>query len=397
MYKISVIVPVFNLEKYIEKNFESIKNQSIGFSNIEVIFVDDFSSDKSVEFIDRWADEFSNVKVIHLDTNSGYGGRPRNIGLKNASSKYVLFLDGDDYLNTDGLERLYNVISQDGDTDIAIGGYTRLNSDNTIKDKSINGDSETTIVSDSQNELKLMDLAPAIASKLFRKDFILNNDLKFREDISAQDLLFVNEAYFKAKKIVLINNYSVYNYNIRDGEDKSVSNNINLKQLKNSLIAYTNLLDICEKYEINEYMTTALITNNLYSYVNRIRDKLEDNTLKREVVDELLNSDVYKNFRNSNFFNDNYPFNVFFNNIEYGDFKNNYFLRMIKRATIREKRYHENIKEYKRLKAEYKKLRSNNRKLTKENNKLKKTQNEILNSTSWKMTKPIRDIKDKIK
>lgn len=382
MYKISLIIPVFNLEKYLEKNFKSIKNQSIGFSNIEVIFVDDCSSDNSSQIIDKWEEDYSNVKVIHLDTNSGYGGKPRNIGIENASSDYILFLDGDDYLNDDGLERLYNAILEEEDIDIAIGGYTRLNSDNTIKEKKIESDEETSIISNPKEELKLMGLAPALASKLFRKNFLIENNIKFREDISAQDLIFVNETYFKSSKLILINNYSVYNYNIRDSEDKSVSHNINLKTLKNSLKAYTAILKLCKDYEINEYMTTTLIANNLYSYVNRIRDNLEDNTLKKEDVDELFESDDYKTFKNSSFFEKNYPFNVFFSNLEYGDFKNNYFLRIIKRNKIYEKRYHDNIKEYKRLKAEYRKL--------------KKTQKEIFSSTSWKITKPLRNIKGKL-
>ncbi len=382
MYKISLIIPVFNLEKYIKKNFNSIKNQSIGFSNIEVIFVDDCSSDNSSQIIDKWEEDYSNVKVIHLDTNSGYGGKPRNIGIENASSDYVLFLDGDDYLNDDGLERLYNGILEEEDINIAIGGYTRLNSDNTIKEKKIEGDEETSIISNPKEELKLMGLAPALASKLFRKNFLIENNIKFREDISAQDLIFVNEAYFKSSKIILINNYSVYNYNIRDNEDKSVSNNINLKTLKNSLKAYSAILKLCKDYEINEYMTTTLIANNLYSYVNRIRDNLEEGTLKKEDIDELFESDDYKTFKNSSFFEKNYPFNVFFSNLEYGDFKNNYFLRIIKRNKIYEKRYHDNIKEYKRLKAEYRKL--------------KKTQKEMVSSTSWKITKPLRNIKGKL-
>ncbi|WP_295722606.1 glycosyltransferase [uncultured Methanobrevibacter sp.] len=389
MYKISLIIPVFNIEKYLEKNFKSIKNQSIGFSNIEVIFVDDCSSDNSSQIIDKWEDDYINVKVIHLDTNSGYGGKPRNIGILNASSDYVLFLDGDDYLNTDGLEKLYDAISQDKDIDIAIGGYTRLNSDNTIKEKKIQSDDKTSIISNPKEELKLMDLAPALASKLFRKDLLTEKNIKFREDISAQDLIFVNEAYFKSSKLILINNYSVYNYNIRDSEDKSVSHNINLKTLKNSLKAYIAILKLCKDFEINEYMTTALISNNLYSYVNRIRDNIEDNTLKKEDIDELFESDDYKTFKNSSFFEKNYPFNVFFSNLEYGDFKNNYFLRIIKHNKIYEKRYHDNIKEYKRLKAEY-------RKINRENKKLKKTQNEIFSSTSWKITKPLRNIKGKL-
>ena len=96
MYKISVIVPVFNVENKIMNAFNSILNQTIGFENLEVIFVDDNSTDDSKNIIKSLENKYDNVKSIFLSKNSGYAGKPRNIGIKNATANYLMFLDPDD-------------------------------------------------------------------------------------------------------------------------------------------------------------------------------------------------------------------------------------------------------------------------------------------------------------
>ena len=90
MFKISIIVPVFNVEDYIPLAFESIVNQTIGFDNLEVIFVDDASTDGSPKIIDEYADKHDNVISVHLEENSGDAGRPRNVAMEYASADYML-------------------------------------------------------------------------------------------------------------------------------------------------------------------------------------------------------------------------------------------------------------------------------------------------------------------
>ena len=93
MYKISIIVPVFNVEDTLQDAFDSILNQSIGFENLEVIFVDDKSTDRSADIIKEFSERYSNVKSMCLDENSGFAGKPRNTGIENASADYLMFLE----------------------------------------------------------------------------------------------------------------------------------------------------------------------------------------------------------------------------------------------------------------------------------------------------------------
>jgi glycosyltransferase involved in cell wall biosynthesis len=124
MYKISVIIPVYNVENTISKAFDSIYNQSIDFQDIEVIFVDDCSTDNSLNIIQDYASKYDNVLALSLEENSGYAGKPRNIGIKNASSDYVMFLDPDDQFLSNACEILYNAI-KNYNADLVSGNYVK--------------------------------------------------------------------------------------------------------------------------------------------------------------------------------------------------------------------------------------------------------------------------------
>ena len=106
--KISVIVPIHNVAKYIGESLDSILNQTIGHENLQVIMVNDGSTDESGEIIEEYAREYPNFICKHLSTKSGSAGKPRNEGLQLATGKYVMFIDPDDFYTEDACENLYN-------------------------------------------------------------------------------------------------------------------------------------------------------------------------------------------------------------------------------------------------------------------------------------------------
>ena len=116
MYKISVIMPIFNVEEYLENTLKSVINQTIGFENIELILVDDCSTDNSREIIEKYSNDYPNIKKIFLEKNTGCPGIPRNIGIRNATSDYIMFIDHDDEYFPEICDKLYNtIISEDAD------------------------------------------------------------------------------------------------------------------------------------------------------------------------------------------------------------------------------------------------------------------------------------------
>ena len=104
--KVSVIVPVYNTEKYLRRCLDSLVNQTL--DDIEIIIIDDKSPDNSALIIDEYKKKYDNkIKVIHNKTNKGIGYN-RNIGIKKSSGKYIMFIDSDDYLDRSACEKLYS-------------------------------------------------------------------------------------------------------------------------------------------------------------------------------------------------------------------------------------------------------------------------------------------------
>lgn len=118
-YLITVVIPIFNGEKYFRECLDSIVNQTLGIENIEVIIVDDFSSDNSVDIAKEYVSKYPSIKLIQNPSNLGLGPT-RNIGLKHASSDFVSFLDCDDYFSLNAFEKALKIFDEDKDVDLVI-------------------------------------------------------------------------------------------------------------------------------------------------------------------------------------------------------------------------------------------------------------------------------------
>ena len=117
---VSVIIPVFNVEDYLDRCLESVANQS--FSDMEIILVDDKSADSSGLICDKWAAKDSRMRVIRNECNSG-AAQCRNTGLDAASGEYVVFVDSDDYIDEKLAEKAYNALKENK-AQIAVYGWS---------------------------------------------------------------------------------------------------------------------------------------------------------------------------------------------------------------------------------------------------------------------------------
>lgn len=117
--KVSVIVPVYNPGAYIEDCIASLLRQSLPPDEYEVLFVDDGSTDGTPARLDAVAAEHPRVTVVHQE-NSGWSGKPRNVGIAAAEGEYVMFVDNDDYLGDEALERMYDY-GVANDADVVVG------------------------------------------------------------------------------------------------------------------------------------------------------------------------------------------------------------------------------------------------------------------------------------
>lgn len=232
-YKLSIIIPTFNAEDYLLDAVESVKNQTIGFENIELILVDDNSTDNTKAILEELSSDFENVKSIFLEENSGSPSKPRNIGIENASSEYIMFLDNDDTYQKDFCEKMYStIISKDANI-VSCRNYDiyngKVNKYHSILDKR---DEFIYLNSIEEDSSLLSTTSMLIWNKIYKKSLFLNNDIQFPVGTLYEDVYFNLQAYTNAHGIVYLNDYYGYNYNIRtEGDNKSTSQDFKKENL----------------------------------------------------------------------------------------------------------------------------------------------------------------------
>lgn len=214
MSLISVIIPVFNVEKYIKECIISLLNQS--FKNFELIFADDNSSDNTVNIIKSFKDD--RIKILK---NEGKGaGCARNTGLKNASGKWIIFFDGDDFCKSDYLEKMVKK-AEDFDLDILICAsaefiekkhkISRHRISHTLQsldEKFVNNAYNLhQIIKDGEYSILQM-IEPW--GKIYKKEFLISNNIVFPEILCAEDTPFLYKALTLSKKISFIKDEFVY-------------------------------------------------------------------------------------------------------------------------------------------------------------------------------------------
>lgn len=229
-YMISVIMPIYNAEKHFERTINSIIRQTIGFENIELILVDDKSTDATRSLIQKYADEYDNIKPLFLEENSGWASVPRNEGIKQSTAEYIMFIDSDDEYDKKICEKFYNTIKTE-DCDLVSCNYTstdniaqtNINFEFNFKNQIIN-ESEIIIAGDQLLEFDNI----FVWNKIFKKSIINENKLSFKETVS-EDFIFCIEYLLNANKRIYLKEYYGYS-KYHQGKSLSVDD-LSLKNL----------------------------------------------------------------------------------------------------------------------------------------------------------------------
>ena len=200
---LSIIIPVYNVERYIRPCIESIFKQGLDENCFEVIIVNDGTKDRSMEIISDIIQQHKNVFVINQE-NQGLSVA-RNNGISAARGKYILMPDSDDLLIENSLHSLLdNAI--ESQADLIVADFLRMN-DEEIKNTntSLIQKKEYIHIEKTGEELFLQDLNPYqcyVWRTLFRREFLMNNNITFVPGIYIQDMPFTHECYLKAKKCI---------------------------------------------------------------------------------------------------------------------------------------------------------------------------------------------------
>jgi glycosyltransferase involved in cell wall biosynthesis len=234
--KVSVIVPVYNPGHYIDDCVDSLLRQSLPDDEYEVIFVDDGSTDDTPARLDAVAAEHPHVHVIHQE-NSGWSGKPRNVGIDASKGEFVMFVDNDDYLGDEALERMYDY-GVANDADVVVGKMAGKGRGVPVELFRRNHPRATV-----ENAPLIDSLTP---HKMVRRAFLDRTGLRFPEGRRRlEDHVFVTEAYLRADNVSVLSDYVCY-YHVRRDD----ASNAGFQQFDPAGY-FTNLreaLDVVERY-----------------------------------------------------------------------------------------------------------------------------------------------------
>lgn len=281
--KISVIIPVYNAEKHINKSLISLEKQSI-FKQLEIIIINDGSKDKSKEIIEKFSSKHDNVKIINQD-NAGVSVA-RNRGIEAATCKYIAFLDADDYLDTDFYEYLLNSI-EEHKSKIVICGFvveytnSKIKIERKAKSKKIIKNNEII-----KEFLITKDVDPNIWNKIYLTDLV--KKIKFDKELHiAEDKWFLFQYLTIVKEIVVLPE-AKYHYLIndtsacrKDFDEKKFGPLIVCERiLKVVKEKYSELTELAECYCID---VKCRLYNELVASQNYKKYKKEARQLKKEI------------------------------------------------------------------------------------------------------------------
>ena len=192
-YELSVIIPVYNVEKYIGQCLDSVVNQSLGIENIEVIVVNDATPDNSMSIVKKYSDKYPSIKVVNNESNQGLG-RSRNIGLSNVTSDFVTFLDSDDFISLNTFEDSINKL-KDFNCDLLIYNWEVFTGEGHCEAQNIHNQntSENKILEDI-SEFPEIFLLTSACNKIYHKSLFkyLNYEKGLYEDNIVTSLVLLN-------------------------------------------------------------------------------------------------------------------------------------------------------------------------------------------------------------
>lgn len=293
MDKISIIIPVYNVEKYINRCIDSLLNQT--YKNIEIILIDDGSTDNSGKQCDIYEKKDKRIKVKHIK-NQGVT-KARMVGVSLATGNYITFVDSDDYIEITTYETLMKFLKENK-LDICVFNYYIVQNDRVKIHK--NKDKIPTIMNTNEY-LSLMcknNFGGMMWNKIYKKELILNN-LKSLENGLAilEDLLFNCELCEKYPKLRVgyINNLYYY-YIIRKGS--ALNSDFSPKSL-DSIYAQIKILDILKKtnnsakdtYELNFYINAKYMLNEMK--INKYSNYKIEKEIS-EKIEEIIEGNIFK-------------------------------------------------------------------------------------------------------
>lgn len=233
---VSIIVPVFNVEKYIAQCLNSLTSQTL--RNIEIICINDCSTDGSLQILQEYADKDNRIIVIDLPVNIKQGGA-RNVGIKKAKASFLGFVDSDDWVALDMYEKLYTA-ALENKADMVCSDYYQYNNKNDIR-LQINCDPKVFALSTDERNKHIVLGGCRLYTNIIKKDIFIQNKIEFPEELFYEDNAIVAALYLSAHKLVK-DNHPYYYYRCDNASTTRSYNNYRFfDRIKTSIIFLDNM------------------------------------------------------------------------------------------------------------------------------------------------------------
>ena len=266
--KVSVIVPVYNTEKYLKNCIDSLLKQN--FEDYEIIVINDLSPGNAEEIINSYNDK----KIVYIKNKTNKGiGYNRNLGIKKAKGEYVCFIDSDDYVKEDFINKMYNY-SKENNLDLCVCDYVNVDEEgNKLKEFNL---SDFCITNYEENNKILCEINLAPWNKLYKKDMLVKNKIEFSETLKYEDLSFVALSIKNSKKIGKINEQLNY-YTIHKNSETTTRD-------KRVFDIFKQLDIVRNEYKSGKYLD-ELTVSVLLNYTIQQRYQIDKDTQSKFIDD----------------------------------------------------------------------------------------------------------------
>lgn len=303
--KISVIIPVYNVEKYLRQCLDSVINQT--YKDLQIICVDDASTDKSLEILQEYAKKDNRIIIVQNEVNLKLGPA-RNHGMKYATGEYIHFLDSDDWLELDAYEKLVNHLEKAGDVDVLqfLWRNVCMVTGNTEPYKyNINEITEKVINIDNTPDLAV-NWRRAAWCKLHRRKFLIDNNIEYNNYPCLEDIEQSIHVLVKAKSVYLVSDI-VLNY--RTNNSQSLMGKYH-KYIDYAVKSYENNIKYCRN--LNREARVKILDIELYTLFHLLYGSFIANVLEFDRLKDIVKNMDYEIFKDDFV---NYKWFIYYNDI----------------------------------------------------------------------------------
>lgn len=311
---VSIIVPIYNEEKNIKRNIESLLNQK--YSNIEILVIDDMSSDESMKILSRYTND-SRINIFYNEKNMGTS-YSRNVGLDNAKGKYVIFVDGDDWAEDDYVSIMVEEAEKEN-LDMVQVNYIKEEVDRSIPQKHFKVKKEaykgkedifiniSAIVSNNTVDEHFFSLIRSVSGKIFKRSIIEKKEkIRFKEDlVVSENTIFTMEYMQRVRKIKYLQKYLMHFRKDKDSIRESYIENIE-KDAKHSIKYMKKLIKEAKvnleltkenRKQLDEAFAYFVFERIFWVYklkINREESSFDEKEKKRKLLEIIYKNNLYK-------------------------------------------------------------------------------------------------------